>query len=35
VQIELRCGYTKGDEFVGFPAFKQLSETAFDLDNPV
>lgn len=29
IQIELNCGYTKGDEFVGFKAHRQTEGGAF------
>ena len=30
IQIELNCGYTKGDDFIGFHAHKQLIDGHFE-----
>ena len=32
IQIELNCGYTKGDDFVGFSAYKQMESGNFSED---
>lgn len=29
IQIEINCGYTKGDEFIGFQAHRQMRDGQF------